>query len=237
MRGGGVHLQVLQQLVLGLGGERSGAGGSGRRRRRTSNPWCAPLLGGGGPPASLVAVGPLTPQGRTARRQKDTRTCPTLGACASTSVGRASSSGSTPDLPCFGCGPSNDKGLRLRSYPADDGSGRRVVHALARARQRPRLPQRRHHRHRARLPQRRGRDAGGRAPGLAAAAWRGAVVRHRRARRALPAPGTRCAPRSCCAPSSSRRARTQMTAEVELVPRRQGARRGQRALEALAPAH
>lgn len=25
-----------------------------------------------------------------------------------------------PDLPCFGCGPSNDKGLRLRSYPAGD---------------------------------------------------------------------------------------------------------------------
>ncbi len=28
-----------------------------------------------------------------------------------------------PDLPCFGCGPSNDKGLRLASFPADDGSG------------------------------------------------------------------------------------------------------------------
>jgi acyl-coenzyme A thioesterase PaaI-like protein len=27
-----------------------------------------------------------------------------------------------PDLPCFGCGPTNDKGLRLRSYPAPDGS-------------------------------------------------------------------------------------------------------------------
>jgi acyl-coenzyme A thioesterase PaaI-like protein len=27
-----------------------------------------------------------------------------------------------PDLPCFGCGPSNEKGLRLRSFPADDGS-------------------------------------------------------------------------------------------------------------------
>jgi acyl-coenzyme A thioesterase PaaI-like protein len=26
-----------------------------------------------------------------------------------------------PDLPCFGCGPANDKGLRLRSYPAPDG--------------------------------------------------------------------------------------------------------------------
>ena len=24
-----------------------------------------------------------------------------------------------PDLPCFGCGHGNDKGLRLRSYPAD----------------------------------------------------------------------------------------------------------------------
>jgi acyl-coenzyme A thioesterase PaaI-like protein len=30
-----------------------------------------------------------------------------------------------PDLPCFGCGPSNPKGLQLRSYPADDGT----VHA------------------------------------------------------------------------------------------------------------
>ncbi|MGY2874804.1 acyl-coenzyme A thioesterase PaaI-like protein [Marmoricola sp. URHA0025 HA25] len=26
-----------------------------------------------------------------------------------------------PDLPCFGCGPANENGLRLRSYPADDG--------------------------------------------------------------------------------------------------------------------
>jgi acyl-coenzyme A thioesterase PaaI-like protein len=27
-----------------------------------------------------------------------------------------------PDMPCFGCGPANAKGLRLRSYPAkDDG--------------------------------------------------------------------------------------------------------------------
>lgn len=26
-----------------------------------------------------------------------------------------------PDLPCFGCGPANEKGLRLRSYLADDG--------------------------------------------------------------------------------------------------------------------
>ena len=26
-----------------------------------------------------------------------------------------------PDLPCFGCGPSNDKGLRLRSHLRDDG--------------------------------------------------------------------------------------------------------------------
>jgi acyl-coenzyme A thioesterase PaaI-like protein len=24
-----------------------------------------------------------------------------------------------PDLPCFGCGPSNEKGLRLRSFPAE----------------------------------------------------------------------------------------------------------------------
>jgi acyl-coenzyme A thioesterase PaaI-like protein len=27
-----------------------------------------------------------------------------------------------PDLPCFGCGPSNPKGLQLRSYPAEDGT-------------------------------------------------------------------------------------------------------------------
>ena len=27
-----------------------------------------------------------------------------------------------PDLPCFGCGPANVKGLQLRSYPRDDGS-------------------------------------------------------------------------------------------------------------------
>ena len=27
-----------------------------------------------------------------------------------------------PDLPCFGCGPSNDKGLRLRSFPSGDGT-------------------------------------------------------------------------------------------------------------------
>jgi acyl-coenzyme A thioesterase PaaI-like protein len=27
-----------------------------------------------------------------------------------------------PDLPCFGCGPSNEKGLQLRSFPAPDGS-------------------------------------------------------------------------------------------------------------------
>jgi acyl-coenzyme A thioesterase PaaI-like protein len=27
-----------------------------------------------------------------------------------------------PDLPCFGCGPSNEKGLQLRSFPAADGS-------------------------------------------------------------------------------------------------------------------
>ena len=26
-----------------------------------------------------------------------------------------------PDLPCFGCGPANEKGLRLRSYVGDDG--------------------------------------------------------------------------------------------------------------------
>ncbi|HEY6932373.1 MAG TPA: PaaI family thioesterase [Marmoricola sp.] len=25
-----------------------------------------------------------------------------------------------PDLPCFGCGPANEKGLRLRSFPEDD---------------------------------------------------------------------------------------------------------------------
>ncbi len=27
-----------------------------------------------------------------------------------------------PDLTCFGCGPANAKGLRLRSYPADGGT-------------------------------------------------------------------------------------------------------------------
>jgi acyl-coenzyme A thioesterase PaaI-like protein len=27
-----------------------------------------------------------------------------------------------PDLPCFGCGPANEKGLRLRSYARDDGA-------------------------------------------------------------------------------------------------------------------
>jgi acyl-coenzyme A thioesterase PaaI-like protein len=27
-----------------------------------------------------------------------------------------------PDLPCFGCGPANDKGLQLSSYPDSDGS-------------------------------------------------------------------------------------------------------------------
>ena len=27
-----------------------------------------------------------------------------------------------PDLPCFGCGHGNPDGLRLRSYPADDGT-------------------------------------------------------------------------------------------------------------------
>lgn len=27
-----------------------------------------------------------------------------------------------PDLPCFGCGPSNEKGLRLRSFPTADGT-------------------------------------------------------------------------------------------------------------------
>jgi acyl-coenzyme A thioesterase PaaI-like protein len=26
-----------------------------------------------------------------------------------------------PDLPCFGCGPANDKGLQLRSYPGEGG--------------------------------------------------------------------------------------------------------------------
>lgn len=25
-----------------------------------------------------------------------------------------------PELPCFGCGPANEKGLQLRSYPVDD---------------------------------------------------------------------------------------------------------------------
>ncbi|MGD9954984.1 MAG: PaaI family thioesterase [Candidatus Nanopelagicales bacterium] len=28
-----------------------------------------------------------------------------------------------PDIPCFGCGGGNPKGLQLRSYPADDGDG------------------------------------------------------------------------------------------------------------------
>src|SRR6478752_2818569 len=28
-----------------------------------------------------------------------------------------------PDLPCFGCGPGNAKGLRLQSYPAGGGLG------------------------------------------------------------------------------------------------------------------
>ena len=27
-----------------------------------------------------------------------------------------------PDLPCFGCGPANEKGLQLRSYAREDGS-------------------------------------------------------------------------------------------------------------------
>ena len=27
-----------------------------------------------------------------------------------------------PDLPCFGCGPGNSKGLRLRSFESDDGT-------------------------------------------------------------------------------------------------------------------
>jgi acyl-coenzyme A thioesterase PaaI-like protein len=27
-----------------------------------------------------------------------------------------------PDLPCFGCGHANDRGLKLRSHPEDDGS-------------------------------------------------------------------------------------------------------------------
>jgi acyl-coenzyme A thioesterase PaaI-like protein len=26
-----------------------------------------------------------------------------------------------PDMTCFGCGPANDKGLRLKSYPGEDG--------------------------------------------------------------------------------------------------------------------
>ncbi|HEX7717853.1 MAG TPA: PaaI family thioesterase [Marmoricola sp.] len=26
-----------------------------------------------------------------------------------------------PELPCFGCGPANEKGLRLRSFPREDG--------------------------------------------------------------------------------------------------------------------
>lgn len=26
-----------------------------------------------------------------------------------------------PDMTCFGCGPANDRGLRLRSHPGDDG--------------------------------------------------------------------------------------------------------------------
>jgi acyl-coenzyme A thioesterase PaaI-like protein len=30
-----------------------------------------------------------------------------------------------PDLPCFGCGHGNAKGLRLRSYPRTDGDGDR----------------------------------------------------------------------------------------------------------------
>ena len=28
-----------------------------------------------------------------------------------------------PDLPCFGCGPGNAKGLRLKSYPLGDAVG------------------------------------------------------------------------------------------------------------------
>jgi len=28
-----------------------------------------------------------------------------------------------PDLPCFGCGPGNAKGLQLKSYPLGDGAG------------------------------------------------------------------------------------------------------------------
>jgi len=28
-----------------------------------------------------------------------------------------------PDSTCFGCGPANDKGLRIRSFPAEDGDG------------------------------------------------------------------------------------------------------------------
>ncbi|MCA0144666.1 PaaI family thioesterase [Blastococcus sp. LR1] len=26
-----------------------------------------------------------------------------------------------PDMTCFGCGPANERGLRIRSYPGDDG--------------------------------------------------------------------------------------------------------------------
>ena len=26
-----------------------------------------------------------------------------------------------PELTCFGCGPANERGLRLRSHPSDDG--------------------------------------------------------------------------------------------------------------------
>ncbi|MDT4891233.1 MAG: hypothetical protein QOE97_268 [Pseudonocardiales bacterium] len=29
-----------------------------------------------------------------------------------------------PDLPCFGCGPSNPKGLQLRSFPGSEGTVR-----------------------------------------------------------------------------------------------------------------
>src|SRR5512133_2921940 len=32
-----------------------------------------------------------------------------------------------PDLPCFGCGPGNAKGLQLRSYPSSDEPGDGVI--------------------------------------------------------------------------------------------------------------
>ncbi|KRB45951.1 PaaI family thioesterase [Terrabacter sp. Root181] len=35
-----------------------------------------------------------------------------------------------PNLPCFGCGPGNTKGLQLKSYPVGDGAGEGVVAAF-----------------------------------------------------------------------------------------------------------